>query len=290
MPGTAHSSRIWQLRHSCRTLPVGGTIMGILNTTPDSFSDGGEHMGISAAVQHAEQMLREGADIIDIGGESTRPGATPTDIATEIARTIPVIRALREKHPTLLLSIDTRHAEVASAALEAGADIINDISALSDRAMVQLCAAHDCGIILMHSLPFEGELPAPEEMPALIHHFFEERLQTLAAAGIAPERICLDPGIGFGKKAAHSVEIIRRLEEIRVANRPILMALSRKRFIGELLYGQPQAVHEELPTVVLSLISAQNGADLHRVHDISGLRKALTLLSATSESLPDAIR
>lgn len=283
MADAALNSRIWRLRRSCCTFPAGGVIMGILNTTPDSFSDGGEHIGLHAAVRHAEQMLREGADIIDIGGESTRPGATPTDIATEIDRTIPVIRTLREKHPGLLLSIDTRHAEVAAAALEAGADIINDISALSDLAMVQLCASRDCGIIIMHSLPFEGDLPAPEEMPALIRHFFEERLQALAAAGIAPERICLDPGIGFGKKAAHSVEIIRRLEEIRAGDRPILMALSRKRFIGELLYGSPQPVHDELPTVVLSLLSAQNGADLHRVHDISGLRKALTLLAATTQ-------
>ena len=256
--------------------------MGILNTTPDSFSDGGQHDTLHQALAHAEAMLAAGAHIIDIGGESTRPGAIPTDITTEIRRTIPVIEALRQRHQEALISIDTRHPEVAEAALNAGADIINDITALKHPDMVRLCAERPCGIILMHNLPFDAQLPAPELMPGLIRQFFEERLQTLTAAGIAAERICLDPGIGFGKRAEHTVEIIRHLEATRAGNRPILMALSRKRFIGQLLYGTPEPVAAPLPTVVLSLLSADHGADLHRVHDVAELRDALLLRHAVT--------
>lgn len=272
--------RQWQLRDRLWNIPADGAIMGILNTTPDSFSDGGIHTGLEKAVAHAEQLLADGAHIIDIGGESTRPGATPTDMATEKERTIPVIRELRHRHPGCLISIDTRHAEVAEAALETGADIINDISALSTPDMVSLCAARPCGIVIMHSLPFEGELPPPADMPGLLHNFFTQRLAELTAAGIDAARICLDPGIGFGKKAAHTLEIIRRLEETRAGDRPILMALSRKRFIGELLHGIPGAVCAPLPTAVLSLFSADAGADLHRVHDAAELRDALCLRAA----------
>lgn len=275
-------SRQWQLRHHRLNIPASGGIMGILNTTPDSFSDGGLHDTLPQAIAHAEALLTAGAHIIDIGGESTRPGATPTDIRTEIRRTIPVIEALRQRHPEALLSIDTRHPEVAEAALNAGADIINDITALKHPDMVRLCAERPCGIILMHNLPFDAPLPAPELMPGLIRQFFEERLQTLTAAGIAAERICLDPGIGFGKRAEHTVEIIRHLEATRAGNRPILMALSRKRFIGQLLYGTPEPVAAPLPTVVLSLLSTDHGADLHRVHDVAELRDALLLRHAVT--------
>lgn len=256
--------------------------MGILNATPDSFSDGGQHDTLPQALAHAEAMLAAGAHIIDIGGESTRPGAIPTDISTEMQRTIPVIEALRQRHPEALISIDTRHPEVAEAALSAGSDIINDITALSNPDMVRLCAERPCGIILMHNLPFDAPLPAPKLMPGLIRRFFEERLHTLASAGISTERICLDPGIGFGKRAEHTVEIIRHLEETRAGNRPILMALSRKRFIGQLLYGTPEPVAAPLPTVVLSLLASDHGADLHRVHDVAELRDALLLRQAVT--------
>lgn len=270
-------TRFWQLRNQRWDIPAPGGIIGILNTTPDSFSDGGAYYSLPAALNHAESLLASGAHIIDIGGESTRPGATPIDTDTEISRTIPLIRALRERHPRILLSIDTRHAAVAEAALEEGVDIINDISALTDPRMAALCAKRPCGIILMHRLPFDAALPAPEHMPQLLHDFFTERVRTLKNLGIAPERLCLDPGIGFGKKAAHTVEILRNSEKIRVADRPILMALSRKRFIGELLRNRAEPVTEALPTVVLSLLAADRGADLHRVHDVAELQAALCL-------------
>lgn len=273
-------SRSWQLRNRCWDIPAAGGVIGILNTTPDSFSDGGAHASLSAALNHAESLLAAGAHILDIGGESTRPGATPIDTETEISRTLPLIKALRERHPLSLLSIDTRHAAVAEAALNAGVDIINDISALTDPRMAALCAERSCGIIIMHRLPFDSALPAPEYMPQLLRDFFTERINSLRNIGIAPERLCLDPGIGFGKKAAHTTEILRHLEEIRIANRPILMALSRKRFIGELLHSRAEPVTEALPTVILSLLAADRGADLHRVHDAAELQTALRLRAA----------
>ncbi len=273
-------NRSWQLRNKCWEIPKTGGIVGILNTTPDSFSDGGAHDSLPAALKHAETLLAAGAHIIDIGGESTRPGATPIDTGTEISRTIPLIKALRARHPHALLSIDTRHADVAEAALEAGVDIINDISALTDPRMAALCAECPCGIILMHRLPFDADLPAPERMPQILREFFTERIHTLQQLGISPERLCLDPGIGFGKKAAHTLEILRHQEEFRIADRPILMALSRKRFIGELLNNRAEPVPEALPTVVLSLLAADRGADMHRVHDVTELQTALHLRAA----------
>lgn len=278
-------ARFWQLRNGLWQLPAEGGIMGILNVTPDSFSDGGEHNTLETALEHARRMISEGAHIIDIGGESTRPGSMETSTAEEARRTIPVIRALRQEFPELLISIDTRHAEVAEQALAAGADIINDITGLCDPAMRELCAAQPCGIILMH---MQGEPRTMQQNPqytdvvAEVHRFFEERVALAEAAGIAPARICLDPGIGFGKAVAHILALVQHLEETRVRDLPMLMALSRKRFLGAVLSGgAPAPVQEALPTVVMSLLSADRGADLHRVHEVKPLRDALILRAAT---------
>lgn len=278
-------ARFWQLRKGLWQLPAEGGIMGILNVTPDSFSDGGEHNTLETALEHARRMISEGAHIIDIGGESTRPGSMETSTAEEARRTIPVIRALRQEFPELLISIDTRHAEVAEQALAAGADIINDITGLAAPAMRALCAAQPCGIILMH---MQGEPRTMQQNPqytdvvAEVHRFFEERVALAEAAGIAPARICLDPGIGFGKAVAHNLALVQHLEETRVHDLPMLMALSRKRFMGAVLSGgTPAPVQEALPTVVMSLLSADRGADLHRVHEVKPLRDALTLRAAT---------
>lgn len=279
------SSRIWQLRSSAWQIPASGAIMGILNVTPDSFSDGGEHATYETALAHAEQLLADGAHILDIGGESTRPGSAEVSEEEEAARIIPVIRELRRRHPDALLSVDTRHVSVAAAALEAGADIINDITGLASPAMRALCAAQPCGIILMH---MQGEprtmqlAPHYEDVVAEVRTFFEERVAAAEADGIAPERICLDPGIGFGKTTEHNLSLIAHLEETRVRDLPMLMALSRKRFMGAVLNGgTPAPVREALPTVVMSLLSADRGADLHRVHDVRELRDALMLRTAT---------
>lgn len=267
-------------------LPAGGAVMGILNVTPDSFSDGGLHAGVDAALAHARLLVEQGADIIDVGGESTRPGAAEVAPEEEMRRTRPVIEALRAAFPALRISIDTRHAEVARAALQAGADVVNDITGMAAPEMRRLCAEMPCGVVLMHmqGRPETMQLaPQYEDVVAEVRTFFEERLRLAQQAGIAAERICLDPGIGFGKTLEHNLALIRQLESLRVAGRPLLMALSRKRFMGELL-GDAQLVRESpLPTVVMSLLAADRGADMHRVHDVAPLRQALVLRRALAE-------
>ena len=277
----------WQLRNQLWHIPATGGIMGILNVTPDSFSDGGQHTTITAAIEHARRMLQDGAHIIDIGGESTRPGAAPVDAAEEERRTAPVIAALRQEFPHALLSIDTRTPSVAATAIAAGADIINDITGLASAEMRTLCAAHPCGIILMHmqGTPQTMQIaPTYTDVVAEVRAFFEQRLAMAQAAGITPERICLDPGIGFGKTTEHNLALIRHLSALRVANRPLLMALSRKRFLGDILKNPELAKNSPLPTVTMSLLAAQNGANLHRVHDVAPLHQALTLLHSLKNS------
>lgn len=260
--------------------------MGILNVTPDSFSDGGKFTGTDAALLHAMTMLDEGADIIDVGGESTRPGSAEVSTDEELRRVIPVITALRAARPSARISIDTRHPEVAAAALNAGADIVNDITGLTNPAMRALCAESPCGIILMHMQGTPATMqqnPQYVDVVAEVRNFFTLQVQQAAAEGISPERICLDPGIGFGKTTEHNLALIRHLAELRVQELPLMMALSRKRFIGELLGDSQQAKKEALPTVVMSLLAAANGADVHRVHDVSALHQALSLHQALQD-------
>lgn len=257
--------------------------MGILNVTPDSFSDGGLHHSVDAALHHAACMVQEGAHIIDIGGESTRPGASPVSEKEELRRTAPVVRALRQQFPALRISIDTRHAAVAAAALEAGADIVNDISGLEDADMRRICAEAGCGVILMHMQGTPATMqqhPHYTDVVAEVRAFFEQRISLAEESGIDPQRICLDPGIGFGKNTQHNLALIRQLEELRVQNLPLMMALSRKRFMGELLQDPVLPKESPLPTVAMSLLAAERGADLHRVHDVAALQQALALRNA----------
>lgn len=261
--------------------------MGILNVTPDSFSDGGLHATYERALAHAHHMIEDGADIIDIGGESTRPGAEPVPEEEERRRVIPVIRTLRREFPSLRISIDTRHFAIARAAWEAGADIVNDITGLADPAMREFCAAHPCGIVLMH---IKGEPrtmqdnPQYEDVVREVREYFASRVQAAVEAGVDPARICLDPGIGFGKTVEHNLALIRHLEETRVHDLPLLMALSRKRFMGAILQDGEAARCSALPSVVMSILSAAQGADLHRIHDVAPLRQALALRAATLEA------
>lgn len=261
--------------------------MGILNVTPDSFSDGGRHNTLETALAHAHKMIQEGADIIDIGGESTRPGSAETPPAEERARVVPIIQALRAEFPALRISIDTRHAATAEAALYAGADIVNDITALASADMRRVCAEHPCGIILMH---MQGTPDTMQQAPhytdvvAEVRQFFTERLRLAAQSGIEPERICLDPGIGFGKTDAHNMQLIRQLEALRVQDRPLLMALSRKAFMGRILAQPDYPKIHPLPTVTMSLLAADRGAELHRVHDVAALHMALKLRAALLNS------
>lgn len=277
------ASRIWQLARESWQLPAAGAIMGILNVTPDSFSDGGVHADVASAVAHARRMIDAGADMIDIGGESTRPGSAEVTVAEELDRVLPVVAALRAEFPHARLSIDTRHAEVARATLLAGADVVNDITGLADPSMRQVCAELPCGVVLMHMQGEPGTMqqnPRYDDVVAEVRAFFETRVALAVADGIAPERICLDPGIGFGKTVEHNLSLIRHLESLRVRNLPMLMALSRKRFMGSLLGDAELPKLSPVPTVVMSLLSADRGADLHRVHDVAELKQALVLRAA----------
>lgn len=277
------NTRCWKLRHGYWELPALGGIMGILNVTPDSFSDGGRYLAIDKALSHAQEMIEEGADLIDIGGESTRPGSEEVDEVQEYQRVIPIISTLRKSFPHLKISVDTRHVSIARAAWEHGADIINDITGLQQPAMREFCASVPCGIILMH---MQGNPRTMQEQPYYqdavtdVKSFFVSQLAAAQADGIDPSRICLDPGIGFGKNVQHNLTLIRHLEKIRVQDLPLMMALSRKRFMGSILQNPEMPKNNPLPTVVMSLLAAGQGADLHRVHDVAPLRAALTLRAA----------
>jgi dihydropteroate synthase len=257
-------------------------VMGILNVTPDSFSDGGRHAGPTAALDHARRMIAEGAEIIDIGGESTRPGAAEVSADEEIARTRPVVAALRAEWDGLL-SIDTMKAEVAAAALEAGADLVNDVSGLTaDPAMAGVCAAGGCGVVVMHMQgdPRTMQLsPRYDDVVAEVRGFFEERLAALVAAGIDPEAICFDPGIGFGKSVEHNLALLRALPELAVGGRPLLLGVSRKSFIGKVL-GSLDLADRAWPTVAITARAREAGVMIHRVHDVKPNVEAVRMVEA----------
>jgi dihydropteroate synthase len=272
----------WKTARKRLDLSRRGRIMGILNVTPDSFSDGGTHAGVKAAVDHARRMIAEGAEIIDIGGESTRPGAAEVSVGEEIARTAPVIAALRAEWDGLI-SIDTTKAAVAAAALEAGADIVNDVSGLtSDPEMAPVCAKSGCGVVVMH---MQGDprtmqvAPHYDDVVAEVRAFFEERLGTLTEAGIDPEALCLDPGIGFGKTVAHNLALLRALPELGVAGRPLLLGVSRKSFIGRVL-GSSDLGDRSWPTVAITAWAREAGVMLHRVHEVQPNVQALRMIEA----------
>ena len=256
--------------------------MGILNVTPDSFSDGGTHAGVAAALEHARQMVGEGAEIIDIGGESTRPGAAEVTMAEEIARTAPVIAALRGEWDGLI-SIDTMKASVAAAALEAGADIVNDVSGLTgDPEMLPVCVKTGCGVVVMH---MQGDprtmqvAPHYEDVVGDVRAFFEERLAELTAAGLDPETICFDPGIGFGKTVEHNLALLRALPELGVGGRPVLLGVSRKSFIGRVL-GSSDLADRSWPTVAITAWAREAEVMIHRVHEVLPNVQALRMTEA----------
>jgi len=257
--------------------------MGILNVTPDSFSDGGRYLDPDAAVARAKEMAAEGADIIDIGGESTRPGAEPVGADEELRRVLPVIERLGGDCPPV--SIDTSKAAVARAALAAGASIVNDVTALrGDREMAAVVAESGAGLVLMH---MRGEPrtmqknPRYDDVVGEIGAFFEERLDFARRAGIAPEQIVLDPGIGFGKTLSHNLEILRRLGEFLRLGRPVLVGPSRKSFIGHIL-GTP--VEQRLEGTAAAVAAAVLGrASVVRVHDVKEMRRVALVAEAIRE-------
>lgn len=272
----------WRIGSRTLDLTSRGLIMGIVNVTPDSFSDGGRFADPGRAVEHALAMVADGADILDIGGESTRPGAEPVGEAEELRRVLPVIRAIRTQSQ-VLISIDTMKASVARAALDAGADIINDVTGLrGDAAMVRLAAETDCGLVAMHMIGDPQTMqnaPHYDNVVAEVRSYLEERLRRLTASGIAPERIVLDPGFGFGKTLEHNLSLLRHLPELLIGDRPLLIGVSQKSMIGKVLHSTDMA-DRYWPTIALTAHAREHGARIIRVHDVKPNAQALRMAEA----------
>lgn len=257
-------------------------MMGVLNVTPDSFSDGGNFDSVDTAVSHALAMAAAGVDVIDIGGESTRPGAERVPIAVEQERVLPVVTALKKQLPTMPLSIDTRKPEVAGVALESGADIINDVSGFRDPDMIRLAAATGAGCILMHMRGTPEnmrEFTEYHDLTGEIISFFEQRIESCRAGGIASCQIILDPGIGFSKNAAQNLELIQTISRFRALGHPVLMGPSRKSFIGKIL-GEEAAAGRIWGTAAAVALCVYEGADIVRVHDVAEMRDAALVAAA----------
>ncbi len=259
-------------------------VMGVVNVTPDSFSDGGRYFEPIAAIDHGLELEREGAAILDIGGESTRPGAEPVPAKEELARVLPVIEGLVACGVTARISIDTSKADVAAAAIDAGATLVNDVTALrGDPEMAGVVADAGVDCCLMHML---GEPRTMQDDPRYgdvvsdVKAFLEQRMAYALAAGIAEERILLDPGIGFGKTVEHNLELLRRLDELVAVGRPVVIGTSRKSFLGRLTgHSDPAArVPETIATCVVAL---ERGAQIFRVHDVAPIHDGLVVAAAT---------
>ncbi|MGO3742351.1 dihydropteroate synthase [Kerstersia sp.] len=257
-------------------------VMGIVNTTPDSFSDGGLHDAPEQAIAHAWQLLEDGADILDIGGESTRPGAQPVSAADEIERVLPVVRALQGAG--VPLSVDTCKPEVMRRVLDAGADMINDIAGFATQDAVAAVAGSQCGLCVMH---MQGEPRTMQQAPVyhdVVHDIaamLAQRVAALEAAGVVRERICLDPGFGFGKTADQNYELLNRLSELREAGMPLLIGLSRKTMIGAAT-GRPVA-ERVAGSLAGALACVARGAKIIRVHDVAATRDALKVWLAAEQ-------
>lgn len=271
----------WRIRNRTHDLSARGWIMGVLNVTPDSFSDGGKFADTAQAIRHGLQMAAEGAAILDVGGESTRPGATPVAVEEELRRVLPVIEALRA-NTGVLISVDTMKPTVAEAALEAGADIINDITGLQDPSMATVAARTGAGVIVMHMQGTPGTMqqaPHYENVVAEVRAFFEQQIRTLEEAGVAAEQIALDPGIGFGKTLEHNLKLLRALPALRVAQHPLVLGVSRKSSIGKLI-GDSRMESRAWPTVALTSWLRESGAEVIRVHDVKPNAEAMRMTEA----------
>ena len=257
--------------------------MGIVNVTPDSFSDGGLFLDADAAVEHGLRLAREGAAILDVGGESTRPGAEPVPEEEELRRVVPVVERLAADGDARL-SVDTTKTAVARAALAAGATIVNDVSAFRfEPELAALVAESGAGCCLMHMLGEPGTMqadPRYEDVVADVKAFLEERLAFAVAEGVPEERVWLDPGIGFGKTVEHNLELLRRLDELVTIGRPVVIGTSRKSFLGKLAGGRDEG--ERLPgTIATNVLALERGASVFRVHDVAQNADALAVAAAT---------
>lgn len=272
----------WQCSDRTFDLSREGIIMGILNVTPDSFSDGGRFQAVTAAIELAGEMLDEGAKIIDIGGESTRPGAAMVSEEKEKERVIPVIKELRQQFPDICISIDTTKVSVAREALAAGAKVINDISGFSQIEMILLAAETGAGIVAMHMRGTPRTMqdsPAYENVTREVLDFFQQRYDDFLAAGIAADTIVFDPGIGFGKILEHNLQLLRDLGELSVGGRPLLLGASRKSFIGKVL-NSDKMEDRSAATVAITASAREKGVMIHRVHEVKANWEALRMTEA----------
>lgn len=268
-------------RHGSLKLAGRTALVGILNVTPDSFSDGGRYLNADEAIAHGVRLAEEGADLIDIGGESTRPGARPVSAEEELERVLPVIRGLR-RAVAIPLSIDTYKSRVARAALDEGADVVNDISALRfDPAMASLVATENVPVVLMH---MQGtprtmqERPFYRDVVAEVRDFLSERFRFALAEGVKPEQIVVDPGIGFGKDLEHNLALLRDLSALAALGRPILVGPSRKTFVGKILgIGPEDRLEGSLAAAVAAVLA---GANMIRMHDVREARRAIAIADA----------
>jgi len=269
------------LRCADKTLDLScPVVMGVLNVTPDSFSDGGRFLAVESAVAHGLRLVEEGAAIIDVGGESTRPGAAPVSPDDEIRRVLPVVERLRQAAPQLVISVDTSKPEVIREAAAAGVGLINDVRALTEPGALEAAAASGCAVCLMH---MQGDPRTMQRAPSYVDvvrevkAFLDARVQTCRAAGVSADRLAIDPGFGFGKRLEHNLELLRHLREL-TGEVPVLVGLSRKSFVGTLTgRGAGERVHG---SVALAVIAAMNGARIVRAHDVAATVDALKIVAA----------
>jgi dihydropteroate synthase len=276
------SDHVW--RCGAHVFPLGQRtlIMGIVNVTPDSFSDGGMFSDVDGAVRHGIALIADGADILDVGGESTRPGAEPVEPEEEIARVVPVIEGLVAAEPGIAVSVDTRHAQVARAAIEVGASIVNDVSAAADPETLPLVKETGVGLVLMH---MQGDprtmqqAPAYGDVVAEVRDRLASRIGAAVAAGVTREHLCVDPGIGFGKDLHHNVALLHDIATFRELRVPIMVGVSRKRFIGQLTGVDDPAERTEGTAGAVAWCAAQ-GVDIVRVHDVLEMARVVAVVDA----------
>jgi dihydropteroate synthase len=283
------SQAVWRCRDHVFPLGERTLVMGIVNVTPDSFSDGGMLSDDQAAVAHGLRLAAEGADILDVGGESTRPGAGPVPAGEELERVLPVIEGLREAAPEgVALSVDTRRPDVARAAIEAGASIVNDVTAAADPAMFDVVAASGAGLVLMHMLGEPRTMqddPRYDDVVVDVRDFLAARLGAAVAAGVARDRLCVDPGIGFGKNLDHNLRLLHDIASFGELRVPVMVGASRKRFLGQLTdVDEPSARVEGTAGAVAWC--AANGVDVVRVHDVLQMARVARVVDAIAHGAP----
>jgi dihydropteroate synthase len=274
--------RVWRCGNHALSLGERTLVMGIVNVTPDSFSDGAMFASADDAVAHGARLVDEGADLLDVGGESTRPGSDPIEADEELLRVVPVVEGLVKARPGTPLSVDTRKPEVAGAALDAGASVVNDIAGGRNSALLETVSRTGAGVVLMHMLGEPKTMqddPRYDDVVAEVHEFLRERIEAAVFAGIPEERICIDPGIGFGKTVDHNLALLRAVPALRMLGAAVMVGASRKGFIGTLTGVEDPAARLE-GSLAVAVLAAAHGADLVRVHDVEATVRALKVADA----------